>query len=123
MDVALTNSIVSTATNLASAKTSDALNMVVLKKKRWTCRPCRPPPCWMPCSSPCPSPSWPPAARWGPTSTPSPEGLSPPLSALAPQRKRAGESPSTPTPSRTSSTASGSPRNSCRASNEAPAAL
>ena len=32
MDVALTNSIVSTATNLASAKASDALNMVVLKK-------------------------------------------------------------------------------------------
>ncbi|PTT22052.1 putative motility protein [Acidovorax sp. HMWF029] len=32
MDVALANSIVSTATNLASAKTSDALNMVVLKK-------------------------------------------------------------------------------------------
>ena len=32
MDVTLTNSIVSTATNLASAKTSDALNMVVLKK-------------------------------------------------------------------------------------------
>ena len=32
MDVALTNSIVSTATNLASAKTSDALNMVVPKK-------------------------------------------------------------------------------------------
>lgn len=32
MDVALTNSIVSTATSLASAKTSDALNMVVLKK-------------------------------------------------------------------------------------------
>lgn len=32
MDVALTNSIVSTATQLASAKTSDALNMVVLKK-------------------------------------------------------------------------------------------
>ena len=32
MDVALTNSIVNTATNLASAKTSDALNMVVLKK-------------------------------------------------------------------------------------------
>ena len=29
MDVALTNSIVNTATNLASAKTSDALNMVV----------------------------------------------------------------------------------------------
>ncbi|CAN7391673.1 YjfB family protein [Acidovorax sp. Leaf78] len=32
MDVALANSIVSTATSLASAKTSDALNMVVLKK-------------------------------------------------------------------------------------------
>ena len=32
MDVALTNSIVNTATSLASAKTSDALNMVVLKK-------------------------------------------------------------------------------------------
>ena len=32
MDVALTNSIVNTATNLASAKTSDAVNMVVLKK-------------------------------------------------------------------------------------------
>jgi len=32
MDVALANSIVNTATNLASAKTSDALNMVVLKK-------------------------------------------------------------------------------------------
>mgnify|MGYP006198235169 FL=1 len=32
MDVALTNSIVNTATALASAKTSDALNMVVLKK-------------------------------------------------------------------------------------------
>ena len=32
MDVALSNSIVSTATALASAKTSDALNMVVLKK-------------------------------------------------------------------------------------------
>ena len=32
MDVTLANSIVSTATNLASAKTSDALNMVVLKK-------------------------------------------------------------------------------------------
>eukprot|EP01034_Spumella_vulgaris_P018887 gene18887-24144_t len=32
MDVALTNSIVNTATNRASAKTSDALNMVVLKK-------------------------------------------------------------------------------------------
>ncbi|WP_298213037.1 YjfB family protein [Acidovorax sp.] len=32
MDVALANSIVSTATHLASAKTSDALNMVVLKK-------------------------------------------------------------------------------------------
>ena len=32
MDVALSNSIVATATNLASAKTSDALNMVVLKK-------------------------------------------------------------------------------------------
>lgn len=32
MDVALANSIVSTATTLASAKTSDALNMVVLKK-------------------------------------------------------------------------------------------
>lgn len=43
MDVALTNSIVNTATSLASAKTSDALNVVVLKR-RWTCRPCRPPP-------------------------------------------------------------------------------
>lgn len=32
MDVALTNSIVNTATSLASAKTSDALNVVVLKK-------------------------------------------------------------------------------------------
>ena len=32
MDVALSNSIVSTATSLASAKTSDALNIVVLKK-------------------------------------------------------------------------------------------
>lgn len=32
MDVALTNSIVNTATSLASAKTSDALNMAVLKK-------------------------------------------------------------------------------------------
>ena len=32
MDVALTNSIVATATNLASATTSVALNMVVLKK-------------------------------------------------------------------------------------------
>ena len=32
MDVALSNSIVSTATSLASAKNSDALNMVVLKK-------------------------------------------------------------------------------------------
>ncbi|KQB60381.1 MULTISPECIES: YjfB family protein [Acidovorax] len=32
MDVALSNSIVNTATALASAKTSDALNMVVLKK-------------------------------------------------------------------------------------------
>ena len=32
MDVALTNSIVNTATSLASAKTSDVLNMVVLKK-------------------------------------------------------------------------------------------
>ena len=32
MDVALTNSIVNTSTSLASAKTSDALNMVVLKK-------------------------------------------------------------------------------------------
>ena len=32
MDVALANSIVNTATSLASAKTSDALNMVVLKK-------------------------------------------------------------------------------------------
>ena len=32
MDVALINSIVNTATSLASAKTSDALNMVVLKK-------------------------------------------------------------------------------------------
>ena len=32
MDVTLANSIVSTATNLASAKTSVALNMVVLKK-------------------------------------------------------------------------------------------
>ena len=31
MDVALTNSIVNTATSLASAKTSDALNVVVLK--------------------------------------------------------------------------------------------
>ncbi|MBY0409096.1 MAG: YjfB family protein [Burkholderiaceae bacterium] len=32
MDVALNNSIVNTASSLASAKTSDALNMVVLKK-------------------------------------------------------------------------------------------
>ena len=32
MDVALANSIVNTATALARAKTSDALNMVVLKK-------------------------------------------------------------------------------------------
>ena len=32
MDVALANNIVNTATALASAKTSDALNMVVLKK-------------------------------------------------------------------------------------------
>ena len=32
MDVALTNSIVNTATSLASAKRSDALNVVVLKK-------------------------------------------------------------------------------------------
>jgi hypothetical protein len=32
MDVALTNSIVSTATALASAQTSDAVNMAVLKK-------------------------------------------------------------------------------------------
>ncbi len=32
MDVALANSIVNTATSLASAKTSDALNTVVLKK-------------------------------------------------------------------------------------------
>ena len=32
MHVALTNSIVNTATSLASAKPSDALNMVVLKK-------------------------------------------------------------------------------------------
>ena len=32
MDVAQANSIVNTATTLASAKTSDALNMVVLKK-------------------------------------------------------------------------------------------
>ena len=32
MDVALSNSIVATATNLASAQTSDALNMAVLKK-------------------------------------------------------------------------------------------
>ena len=32
MDVALTSSIVNTATSLASAKTSDVLNMVVLKK-------------------------------------------------------------------------------------------
>ena len=32
MDVALTSSIVNTATSLASAKTSDAVNMVVLKK-------------------------------------------------------------------------------------------
>lgn len=32
MDVALTNSIVNTATSLASAKTSDALNVLVLKK-------------------------------------------------------------------------------------------
>ena len=31
MDVALTNSIVATATNLASAQTSDALNMAVLQ--------------------------------------------------------------------------------------------
>lgn len=43
MDVALSNSIVSTATALASAKTSDALNMVVLKK-RSTSRPRQPPP-------------------------------------------------------------------------------
>lgn len=32
MDIALANSIVSTATSLASAKASDAMNMVVLKK-------------------------------------------------------------------------------------------
>ncbi len=32
MDVALSNSIVNTATALASAKTSDALNVLVLKK-------------------------------------------------------------------------------------------
>ncbi len=32
MDVALSNSIVNTATALASAKNSDALNVVVLKK-------------------------------------------------------------------------------------------
>jgi hypothetical protein len=32
MDTALTNSIVSTATSLASSKNSDALNMHVLKK-------------------------------------------------------------------------------------------
>lgn len=32
MDIALVNSIVSTSTALASAKTSDTLNMVVLKK-------------------------------------------------------------------------------------------
>lgn len=32
MDVALSNSIVATATSLASAQTSDALNMAVLKK-------------------------------------------------------------------------------------------
>jgi hypothetical protein len=32
MDVALANSIVNTATALASAKTSDALNIAVLKK-------------------------------------------------------------------------------------------
>lgn len=32
MDVALVNSILSTSTALASAKTSDAVNMVVLKK-------------------------------------------------------------------------------------------
>lgn len=32
MDVALTNSIINTATALASAKTSDAVNIVVLKK-------------------------------------------------------------------------------------------
>ena len=32
MDVALSNSIVATATNLASAQTSDALHMAVLKK-------------------------------------------------------------------------------------------
>ena len=32
MDVALSNSIVATATNLASAQASDALNMAVLKK-------------------------------------------------------------------------------------------
>ena len=32
MDVAQANSIVNTATSLASAKTSDALNMVVLTK-------------------------------------------------------------------------------------------
>jgi len=32
MDVALSNSIVNTATSLASAKTSDALNVLVLKK-------------------------------------------------------------------------------------------
>ena len=32
MDVALTNSIVNTATALASAKTSDAVNVTVLKK-------------------------------------------------------------------------------------------
>ncbi|MCE1193091.1 MAG: YjfB family protein [Acidovorax sp.] len=32
MDIALTNSIVNTATALASAKTSDAVQMTVLKK-------------------------------------------------------------------------------------------
>jgi hypothetical protein len=32
MDVALTNSLVNTASSLASAKTSDAVNVVVLKK-------------------------------------------------------------------------------------------
>ncbi|MFY3385462.1 YjfB family protein [Paracidovorax sp. MALMAid1276] len=32
MDVALTNSLINTATALASAKTSDAVNMAVLKQ-------------------------------------------------------------------------------------------
>jgi hypothetical protein len=32
MDVALTNAIINTATNMASAKTSDAVNITMLKK-------------------------------------------------------------------------------------------